>query len=133
MTLTDSSTCGVDIATDETGRGNNLRNVGSRRSTPSKQIESGLRWEVISHIKTLNYLSAFLCWALCLDVCSSSMLSRGADEMQEDGWSGAGRRVMHQRSYLKTLGSSARLSRVNFCMNVRNAVAKKYGANACSN
>jgi hypothetical protein len=52
------------------------------------------------------------------------MLSRGADEMQEDGWSGAGRGGMHQRSHLKTLGSSAHLSRVKFCMNVRNAVAK---------
>jgi hypothetical protein len=55
--MTDSSTFGVDRATDETSRGNNLRNVGSRQSTPSKKIESGLCWEVISPIKTLNYLS----------------------------------------------------------------------------
>jgi|AntRauMFilla1563_2_1112583.scaffolds.fasta_scaffold76199_1 hypothetical protein len=57
MTMTDSSTCGVDIATDETSTGNDLRNVGSRRSTPSKHFENDLRWEVISPIKTLNYLS----------------------------------------------------------------------------
>jgi hypothetical protein len=57
MTMTNSSTCGVDIATDETGRGNNLRNVGSRRSTPSKNFENGFRWEVISPIKSLIYLS----------------------------------------------------------------------------
>jgi hypothetical protein len=57
MTMTGSSTCGVDIATDETSRGNNLRNVGSRRSTPSKNFENGLRWEVISPKKTLNYFS----------------------------------------------------------------------------
>jgi hypothetical protein len=58
MTMTDSSTCGVDSATDETSRGNNLRNVVvCRRSTPIKKFESGLRSEVISHIKTLNYLS----------------------------------------------------------------------------
>ena len=55
--MTDSSTYGVDIATDETSRGNNLRNVGSRRTTPSKNFEHGLRWELISPIKTLNYLS----------------------------------------------------------------------------
>ena len=57
MTITDSSTRGVDIATAETIRPNNSRNVGSGRSTPSKNFENGLRLQVISPIKTLNYLS----------------------------------------------------------------------------
>jgi hypothetical protein len=70
MTVTDSSTYGVDMATDETSRGNNLRNVGSRRSTPSKNFENGLRWEVISPIKTLNYMSALF----MLDVVSGRVL-----------------------------------------------------------
>ena len=80
MTMTDSSTLWVDIASDETSRANNLetRNVGSGRSTPSKNFEKGLRLQVISPIKTLNYWSAFLCWALCLHVRPSPFLTRGA-------------------------------------------------------
>jgi len=38
MTMTDSSTCGVGIVTDETSRGNNLKNVGSRRMNTSKYV-----------------------------------------------------------------------------------------------
>jgi hypothetical protein len=37
----------------KSSRGNNLKSVGSRRATPSKSIEYGLRWGVISPIKTL--------------------------------------------------------------------------------
>ena len=114
MTMTDSSTLGAYIATDEIIRANNSRNVGSGRSTPSKNFENGLRLQVISHIKTLNYLSAFLCWALGLHVRPSPFLTRGADETQADGWNGARRGGMHQRSHLRTLGSS-----VNFCKTVR--------------
>jgi hypothetical protein len=84
--LTDSSTCGVDIPTDETSRGNNLKNVGSRRSTPSKNIEYGFPYK-----DSELFVRPFLCWALCRDVCSSSMLSRGAGGMQADGRSRAGR------------------------------------------
>ena len=91
-----------------------LGNVGSGRSTPSENFENGLRLQVISHIKTLNYLSAFLCWALCLHVRPSPFLTRGADETQGDGWNGARRCGMHQRSHLRTVGSS-----VNFCKTVR--------------
>ena len=119
MTMTDSTTLCVDIASDETSRANNLRNVGSGRSTSSKNFEKGLRLQVISPKKTLNYLSAFLCWALCLHVRPSPFLTRGADETQADGWNGARRGGMHQRSHLRTLGSSARLSRVNFCITVK--------------
>jgi hypothetical protein len=82
MTMTDSSTLWVDIASDKTSRANNLRNVGSGRSTPSENFENGLRLQVISPIKTLNYLSAFLCWALCLHVRPTPFLTRGADETQ---------------------------------------------------
>ena len=85
MTMTDSSTLWVDIASDESSRANNLRNVGSGRSTPSKNFENGLRLQVISPIKTLNYMSALLCWALCLHVRPSPFLTRGADETRGDG------------------------------------------------
>jgi len=78
MTMTDSSTLWVDIASDETSRANNFGNVRSGRSTPSKNFEKGLRLQVISPKKTLNYLSAFLCWALCLHVRPSPFLTRGA-------------------------------------------------------
>ena len=54
MTMIESSTLVVYIATDETIRANN---VGSGRSTPSKNFVNGLRLQVISPLNTLNYLS----------------------------------------------------------------------------
>jgi hypothetical protein len=102
MTRMDSFPRAVEIATDGTTTENNFKSlpllnfpevrVLVDKQLPASNIACGLRWGVIPPLKTLSYLSGLFFGALCLDVRSSSGLSRGADGRQEDGWQDAGGR-----------------------------------------